>query len=423
MDDGTPGERWVQDLTAEQRRLRDRARELAQEAAAQAAETDRSEAYPWPMVRRMAEAGFTGMTVPREWGGPGHSYFDAVLVIEELSKACAVCGRIAVEANMGAIGAVMAYGTSEQKRLAAGLVLAGDKPAILITEPDAGSAATEMRTRAVRRGDRWVIDGDKTWITGGGVSRLHLIFARVVEDGEGAGAAGTGIGGFLLVHEGDGPPPGMAIRRIPSMGLRGMPEAEIALRGVEVPDAMVLRPPGGWARGFGRLMDAYNGQRVGAATVALGLAAGAFGHALAFAQRRRQFGRPIAEFQGLSWMLADMSIAIEAARALIWRAARSAGPAGFPDRLAAAQAKIMASEMAIEVTNAALQVWGAAGYSRENPMERYVRDARMFAIAGGTAQVLRNQVAEQILGRKLPQTREGLLRLALAEAGPPLAAE
>lgn len=402
-------------LTKEQAALRDRARELAQEAAAQAAETDRTERYPWPMVRRMAEVGFTGMTVPREWGGPGLSYFDAVLVIEEFSKACAVCGRIAVEANMGAIGAVMAYGTEEQKRLAAGLVLGGDKPAILITEPDAGSAATDMTTRAVRRGDTWVIDGAKTWITGGGISRLHLIFARVVEDGQ-----EKGIGGFLVARNGEGDPPGLVIhRRIPSMGLRGMPEAEVHLRGLEVPDAMALRPPGGFARGFGRLMDAYNGQRVGAATVALGLAAGAYGHALDYAGRRRQFGRPIAEFQGLHWMLADMSIRIEAARQMVWRAARSAGPAGFPDRLAAAQAKILASEMAIEVTNQALQVWGASGYSRDNPMERYVRDARMFAIAGGTAQVLRTQVAEQILGRKLPQTRDGFLRLAAEEEGGP----
>ena len=153
-------------LTPEQARLRDRARELAREAAAQAAETDRTEQYPWPMVRRMTEAGFFGLTIPGAWGGPGRSYFDAVLVIEEFAKACAVCGRIAVEANMGAVGAVMAYGTPAQRRLAAGLVLAGDKPAICITEPDAGSAATEMSTRAVKRGDTWVIDGAKHWITG-----------------------------------------------------------------------------------------------------------------------------------------------------------------------------------------------------------------------------------------------------------------
>ncbi len=400
-------------LTVEQRRLRDRAAELAVEAAAQAAETDRTERYPWPMVRRMTEAGFMGMTIPAEWGGPGLSYLDAVLVIEELSKACAVCGRIAVEANMGAVGAVMAYGTAAQQRLAADLVLAGDKPAICITEPEAGSAAADLTTRAVRHGDTWVIDGVKHWITGGGISRLHLVFARMIEDGQ-----DRGIGGFLVVRNAKADPAGLVIhRRIPSMGLRGMPEAEIRLTGLVVPDAMLLRPSGDPARGFGRLLDAYNGQRVGAATVALGIAAGAYAKALAFAQARRQFGRPIAEFQGLAWMLADMSIKLEAARALVWRAARSAGAAGFPDRLAAAQAKVLAADTAIEVTNAALQVWGAAGYSRDNPMERHLRDARMFAIAGGTAQVLRNQVAEQILGRKLPQTRDGYLALAAAEAG------
>ncbi|NOG73086.1 3-sulfinopropanoyl-CoA desulfinase [Roseicella sp. DB1501] len=410
-------------LTPAQAGLRDRARELAREAAAQAAETDRTEAYPWPMVRRMTEAGFLGLTIPRAYGGAGLSCFDAVLVIEEFARACAVCGRIAVEANMGAIGAVMAYGTEAQKRLAADLVLAGDKPAICITEPEAGSAATEMTTRAVRHGDTWVIDGVKHWITGGGVSRLHLIFARAIEDGE-----ERGIGGFLVARGGEGDPPGLVIhRRIPSMGLRGMPEAEIHLRGLEVPDAMVLRPPGGFARGFGRLMEAYNGQRVGAATAALGIAAGAYEAALARAVARRQFGRPIAEFQGLGWILADMSIQLEAARALVWRAARSAGPGdgapgagdgatGFPDRLAAAQAKVLAADTAIAVTNQALQVWGAEGYSRDNPMERHVRDARMFAIAGGTAQVLRTQVAEGILGRRLPQTLEGLLRLAAEEA-------
>jgi hypothetical protein len=184
---------------------------------------------------------------------------------------------------------------------------------------------------------------------------------------------------------------------------------------------MVLRAPnsgagGGFKRGFGKLMDAYNGQRVGAATAALGIAAGAYDRALDFVQRRRQFGRPIAEFQGLGWMLADMSIKLEASRALIWQAAASAGPNGFPDRLMAARAKVLAADSAVEVTNMALQLWGAAGYSRENPMERAVRDARMFPIAGGTAQILRNQVAEQLLGRKLPQTRDGLLKIAMEEA-------
>jgi len=405
-------------LTADQEKLRAAAREMAQEAAAQAAETDRSTHYPWPMVRRMTEGGFMGLTIPREWGGRGGSYLDAVLVVEEFAKGCAVCGRIAVEANMGAIGAIMAYGTEAQKKIAAELVLAGDKPAICITEPEAGSAASEMTTTAVKRGDRWIINGVKHWITGGGVSKLHLIFARAIEEG-----VEQGIGGFLVVRNGENDSANLVVaRRIPSMGLCGMPEAELHFRDLEVPDSMVLRAPGGFKRGFGKLMDAYNGQRVGAATAALGIAAGAYDHALAFAQRRHQFGRPIAEFQGIGWMLADMSIKLEASRALIWQAAASAGPNGFPDRLMAARAKVLAADSAVEVTNMALQVWGAAGYSRDNPMERAVRDARMFPIAGGTAQILRNQVAEQILGRKLPQTRDGMLKLAMAE-GAKLAAE
>ncbi len=400
------------ELTSEQEALRERARALAAEIAPGAAETDRSEAYPWHVVARMREAGFFGMTIPRELGGGGLGYMEAVLVVEEMAKACAVAGRIAVEANMGAIGAIMAYGSDAQRRLAASLVLSGDKPAICITEKGAGSAATEMRTTATRRGDRWVIEGDKTWITGGGVSRLHLVFARAIEDGR-----ERGIGGFIVVRNGEDDPRGLVVaRRIPSMGLKGMPEAELRFEGLEVADDMVLRPPGGFGKGFGALMDAYNAQRCGAATAALGIAAGAFDEALAYVQRREQFGRPLCEFQGLQWMLADMSIALDASRALVWRAARSSGKAGFPDRFLAAQAKVMAADTAIRVTNDALQLWGAAGYSRDNPMERHVRDARMFAIAGGTAQVLRTQVAAKLLGRRLPQTRDGYLAEAAARA-------
>lgn len=402
----------MDELTAVQQALRARASALAREIEPTAAETDRTERYPWPVIAQMVEAGFMGMTIPREFGGAGASYFDAVLVVEELAKGCAVAGRVAVEANMGAVGAVMAYGTPAQKKLAASLVLAGDKPAICITEPDAGSAATEMRTTAVRKGDRWIINGTKTWITGGGVSKLHVIFARAVEAGR-----ALGIGGFIVARKGDGDPKGLIVaRRIPSMGLKGMPEAELRFEDLEVPDEMVLRGPGGFAKGFGALMDAYNAQRCGAATAALGISQGAFDKALAYVQQREQFGRPIAEFQGLQWMLADMAIGLDASRALIWRAARSAGLAGFPDRRLAAQAKVLASDTAIKVTNDALQLWGANGYSRDNPMERHVRDARMFTIAGGTAQVLRTQIAAQLLGRRLPQTRDGYLREAAAKA-------
>jgi alkylation response protein AidB-like acyl-CoA dehydrogenase len=195
------------------------------------------------------------------------------------------------------------------------------------------------------------------------------------------------------------------------MGLRGIPETEILIENLELPEDRLLMPPEGLRRGFAHLMTAYNGQRIGAATVALGLAAGAYELALAYSGRREQFGRPICEFQGLQWMLADMATQLAAARALVHKAAAVSGADGFPDVTEAAQAKIFASEAAIKVTNDALQVFGAAGYSRNNPLERMVRDARMFTIGGGTAQILRTVVASRILGRKLPQTRDGYLNL------------
>lgn len=394
------------DLTAEQAGLQERAARFAEEVAGpRAAETDQTEDYPWYTVDALREAGFMGMTLPRELGGRGASYFDAALVIEQMARHCGVTARIVVEANMGAVGAIMAYGTDAQRRIAAEYVLAGDKPAICITEPDAGSAATSMTTTAVRDGDTYIVNGEKHWITGGGVSRLHLIFARVIEDGQ-----DKGIAGFLAFRDQD---QGLIIgKREPAMGLRGIPETQVLLKDLRLPADRIIMPPGGLKRGFAQLMTAYNGQRVGAATVALGLAQGAFDLARDFTLEREQFGRRIAEFQGLQWMLADMSIVLDAARMMIWRAAVSAQSSGtgFPDPELAAKAKIMASEMAVKVTNDALQLHGAAGYSRNLPVERMVRDARMFTIGGGTAQMLRNLVAGSVLGMKLPQTRDGYCR-------------
>jgi 3-sulfinopropanoyl-CoA desulfinase len=398
------GVRMPFDLTLLQSALQAKARELAHGPIAErAAEIDRSEAYPWDNVALLKDAGFFGMTIPTAYGGQGASYLDAVLVIEEMAKCCGVTGRIVVEANMGAIGAIMAYGSEAQKHRAAELVLSGDKPAICITEPAAGSAASEMTTRAERRGNGFVINGKKHWITGGGVSRLHLVVARVFDErGE-----EEGIGGFIAIRD---ETPGLKIgKREPAMGLRGIPETEIIFDNMEVTADALILPPHGLRHGFADLMNAYNGQRIGAATVALGLAAGAYELALAYAQERQQFGRPICEFQGVQWMLADMATAIAAAQALIYKAAAGAAGAagGFPDVAEAAQAKIFASEMAIKVTNDALQLFGAAGYSRNRPLERMVRDARMFTIGGGTAQILRTVVASRLLGRRLPQTRDG----------------
>ena len=395
------------DLTDDQKALQAKARKLAEGPIRErAAEDDRTEEYPWDNVALLKDAGFMGMTIPKEYGGQGRSFLDAVLVVEEMGKHCGVTARIVVEANMGAISAVMTYGSEDQKKICAEHVLAGDKPAICITEPGAGSAASEMTTRAEKKGDTYVINGTKHWITGGGVSKIHLIFARVFEGNE-----EKGIGGFLAVRNEH---PGLVIgTREPAMGLRGIPECEVHFKDLEVPETMALIPPQGIKRGFAGLMTAYNSQRVGAGTVALGIAQGAYARALEYAKEREQFGRPIAEFQGLQWMLVDMATQITAAQTLIYRAAASAetDPSGFPDMTLAAQAKIFTSEMAIKVTSDALQVFGAMGYSRNLPLERMYRDARMFTIGGGTAQVLRNMVASKILDRKLPQTRDGFTKL------------
>ena len=398
-------------LADDYREIQAAARDLATRVIAdRAAEVDRTEAYPWHNVEELTKAGFMGMTIPTEWGGRGLTFLHAVLVVEEMAKVCGVTARIVVEANMGAVSAIMKYGTDKQRKLAAELVLAGDKPAICITEPDAGSAATDMTTTAVKKGDTYVINGTKHWITGGGVSKLHLIFARVIEDGE-----DMGIGGFIAVRDVS---EGLIVgTREPAMGLRGIPECEMIFEDLVVSEDMAVIPPEGIKRGFAGLMNAYNSQRVGAATVAMGIAEGAYEQAVKFSQEREQFGRPICEFQGLQWMMADMSVGLAASQALVYKAASSAETTqgGFPDMMMAAQAKIMASDTAIKVTSDALQVFGAAGYSRNRPMERMYRDARMFTIGGGTAQVLRNLVAGQILDRKLPQTRDGYAKMDAAQ--------
>ncbi|WP_281857714.1 3-sulfinopropanoyl-CoA desulfinase [Litoreibacter halocynthiae] len=384
------------------------ARDLATKFAPRAAKWDQERTYCWDNIADLTNAGLMGMTLPTRYGGQGASWLDTVIVVEELAKACTLTARIVVEANMGGISAIMAYGTEAQKEFVAPYVLAGDKPAICISEPDAGSAATQMTTTARRVDGGYVLNGTKHWITGGGVSKLHLVFARVLDE---AGEE-QGIGGFIMCQD---PENGVdhdgftVVSRERTMGLCGMPETTLKFDDVFIEDAHVLRPPSGFKRGFADLMNAYNSQRVGAGTIAMGVAAGALDHAKRYLLEREQFGRPLAEFQGLQWMLADMDAAVHASRLMLHEAAQSRGPNGspFPDIAMAARAKLFASEAAIKVVNDALQMFGARGYGAEEPLERMYRDVRMFTIGGGTAQILRTQVAGSILGIRTPQTRGG----------------
>jgi alkylation response protein AidB-like acyl-CoA dehydrogenase len=374
-------------LTAEQEAIRARARALADhEFRERAARWDEREEYPWDNVKQLVESGLMGMAIPTAHGGQGKSLLDVVLVIEQVARVCGVTGRILVDSNLGAVGAIVEFGSEAQKRKYLPRVVQGDKPAIAITEPHAGSAASDLETRAEPSGDSWILTGTKRWITGAGVSRTYVVFCRFdgIPGPEGIGA---------LIVEAD--TPGLSVtRRERAMGMRGIPEGEVVFDRCRVPGENLLLPAGG----FKRLMAAYNGQRVGAATVALGLAQGALEAAVRYAGERHQFGQPIGHFQGLRWMVADMALQVEAARQLIYRTAANAGR-GLPDMIEAAMAKILAAETAVRVTNDALQVFGASGYSRDLPLERMVRDARMFTIAGGTVQMMRNVVAGSWLGR------------------------
>ncbi len=384
------------------------ARELAQEFAPRAAQWDRSRAYCWDNVDTLVDARLMGMTIPRKYGGQSASFFDVALAVEQVARACTLTARVLVEANMGAISAIMAYGSDAQKRLCAPYVLAGDKPAICITEPQAGSAATQMGTTARKRSDKYIINGVKHWITGGGVSKLHLIFAKVLDEHD----QELGIGGFILVVDpanGIKPNGFEVVRHEHTLGLCGMPEAELHFSQLEVDSGALLLTPSGLRRGFADLMNAYNSQRVGAGTIAMGVAAGALEHAKRYLAERHQFGRPLAEFQGLQWMIADMDAQVHAARLLLHEAAQSVGISGssFPDPMLAARAKMFASEMAVKVVSDSLQMFGARGYGDQEPLERMYRDVRMFTIGGGTAQILKTQVGSKLLGIKAPQTRNG----------------
>lgn len=377
--------------------IRERVKDLADRVLRPAAaEIDRTEEYPFGHARALRELGISGMTMPKAYGGKDASFLGVTIAVEEAAKACGISGRIVVDTNMGAVPAIMAYGTEAQKRRAADLILDADKPAICFSEPGAGSDATNMATKAVRRGNGYVINGTKHWITGAGVTRLYLVLAQVYD-----GESFQGIGSFMI----EAGHPGFRVgKRLRAMGLRGIPEGVLHFEDCEVSADALLVPPAGLKRGFGQIMQAYNSQRIGAAAVALGIAQGAYEVSLAYVDKRQQFGRPVSEFQGVQWMLADMSITLRASRLLIHDTARNANP--WPDVTASAQAKVFTAEGAIKVTNDALQLHGAAGYGRDLPLERMARDARMFTIGGGTVQILRNMVAGGILGRRLPQTRQ-----------------
>jgi len=297
---------------------------------------------------------------------------------------------------MGALGCIMAYGTEEQRQLVAHRIIKkGDKPAIGMTEPEAGTALTDLTTRADKKGDGYVINGTKHWITGGGISVTNLIFVRFFD-----GETDLGIGGILV----DKDTPGFTFGRVErAMGLRGIPETELIFTDCFVPAENVVVAPDGF-ESFKKLMNGYNGQRVGASAVALGLAQGAHELAVDYMKGRKAFGKTLSEFQGLQWMMADSDIKLNAARLFIYRAACNArelpNNVKLPRMSEAAMAKYYTGHSAFEVVSESLQMFGAAGYSQDLPLERMLRDVRMFQIGGGTSQAQINMVARSVFKRK-----------------------
>ena len=366
------------------------------EFAPKASRWDENHEYPWENIHRLQEMNILGMTIPRKYGGQQRPLIDAVLAIETAAKYCGVTARVIVETNMGALGCILAYGTEPQRQQVAKRILGeGDKPAIAMTEPEAGTALTDLQTTAVKDGDHYVLNGTKHWITGGGISVTNLVFARFVENGK-----DLGIGGILV----DKGTPGFSFGRVErAMGLRGIPETELIFKDCRVPSENVVVQADG-SESFKKLMYGYNGQRVGASAVALGIAQGAHNMAIDYMRNRKAFGRSIAEFQGLQWMMAEAEIQLSAARLLIYRAACNArdlpNNVKLPHMDEASMAKAFTGHAALEVVSESLQMFGAYGYSQDLPLERMFRDVRMFQIGGGTTQAQMNMIARSIFKRK-----------------------
>jgi alkylation response protein AidB-like acyl-CoA dehydrogenase len=384
-------------LSSEQQALVDLADRLGRDVfAAKAARWDRDHEYPHENVEVLRQAGLLGMTIPHKLGGAERPLIDAVLVIEQIAKYCGVTARIVVETNVGAIGCVMAYGSEAQQRETARRIIEdGDKPAIGMTEANAGTDLTALKTTAVEKDGRYVINGSKHWITGGGISRTNLIFARIIDKT----GQDQGIGGILV----DKGTPGFRFGRVEdAMGLRGIPETELIFENCEVPaENLLMADP---KDRFKKLMNGYNAQRIGASSVALGIAQGAHDLALEYMALRKSSGRTLDEFQGLRWLMADSEASLNAARLLIYRAACNASHLPnnvmLPDMKEASIAKVFTAHRAFEVVSESLQMFGAAGYSRDLPLERMLRDVRMFQIGGGTSQAQLNMIARSIFNER-----------------------
>ncbi len=374
-------------LTPEQEMIRDAVRDFVEsELRPIAAKIDAEERIPPEILQKMGELGFFGIPFPEEWGGAGLDTLSQALAVEEIARVCGSTAlTVAAHISLGTYP-IYKFGTPGQKeKYLRGLISGQHLGAFGLTEAEAGSDAGGTRTTAVRDGDHWVLNGTKNWITSGGSARTVILAARTSKE-----KGVKGISAFIIEH----PTPGFTVSKDEhKLGVRGSQTVELSLRDVRVPaDALLGEVDGG----FAIFLDTLDGGRIGIGALSVGLAQGAYEMSVAYAKERQQFGRPIAEFQGLSWILSDMAVQIEAARQLVWSVARRRD-AGLPYKKEAAMAKLFASEAAMWVTTKAIQVHGGNGYSREYPVERFFRDAKLMEIGEGTSEIQRTVIAREIL--------------------------
>jgi alkylation response protein AidB-like acyl-CoA dehydrogenase len=388
------------ELTPEQQELRQLAAKVAREVyAPKAAEWDANRTtLPEDEVKRLADLGFLGLALPEEYGGQGGTLLDAMIVIEELAKECRPAAFQVFESNTGPIRVLEYFGTEEQKREYIPRSTSGEiTMGVAISEPEAGSAATDMKTKARRDGDEFVINGSKRWITGGGHASHYLLYCRL-NDEPGA----KGIGGIIVPKE----TPGLSFgAREKLMGFRGIPSADLYFDDARVPAENLVVEAGG----FKKLFGVFSIERMGNSTMSLAIGQASLDRAKAYVETREQFGRPLIEFQNTQMVIADMAMQVEASRLLLYRAAYNAGR-DLPVPYEVSLAKCFANEMGKRVSDLAMQLHGGNGYTEEYGIERLHRDAHGWAIAGGTPAIQRVRIASELFGRQFNQRPERVTR-------------
>lgn len=374
-------------FTEEQEELRKLARRIAEEKVRpRAAQCDRTGEFPWDLIKVFADAGFYGCYIDEKYGGTGGGVTELCIVTEELSRAC---GGIALAVAATALGAfpIILDGTDEQKQRWLPSIATGDTlTAFCLTEPEAGSDASNMKTTARLDGDSYILNGLKHFITNAGVAKIYTVIAST---DPAKGVLGTSA---FVVEEGT---PGMSVgTEEDKMGIRASQTREVIFQDCRVPKVNLLGTPG---RGFINAMKTLDRSRPGVAAQALGIAQGAFDLAIAYTQQRIQFGKPIAENQGIQWMLAEMATEIEASRALLYKTAKLIDSGAANIAKLSAMSKLKCSDVAMRVTTDAVQLFGGYGYMKDYPIEKYMRDAKITQIYEGTNQIQRVVIAKNLL--------------------------